>query len=232
MTPDAAVRIVVAALASTIAGAVGAAGAAQADDSVPADPPPVEVPPSPPTDDSLPAADPSTSNPTPPAPPEPTVAPTTTNPPTTSPPVATQPPPAPPKTTQPQSAIATTTTTPNAVPVTVAAMAATAPQSLAATPGNTNVKLTWKAPASNGGATVSKYAVQSYLNGQWTSLAYPTGLGYTVSNLANGTKYSFRIRAYNTAGWSAPSTVVAAVPRTVPSARVHRWPRRATPASS
>jgi Fibronectin type III domain len=231
--------VVVAALASTIAGAVGAAGAAQADDSVAADPPPVEVPPAP-TDESPPGStagetaseptpptpgeDPSTSNPTPPAPPEPTVTPTTTIPPlapepptATEPPVATQPPPAPPKTTQPHDAIATTTT-PGAVPVTVAAMAATAPQSPVATPGNRTIKLTWKAPASNGGATIDKYAVQRFSNGQWTNVAFPTGLGYTVSNLANGTKYSFRIRAHNAAGWSPVSTVVSAVPRTVPSA--------------
>jgi hypothetical protein len=97
-------------------------------------------------------------------------------------------------------------------------MAATAPQSLVATPGNGTVKLTWKAPASNGGATIDKYAVQSYINGQWTNVAYPTGLGCTVSNLANGTQYSFRIRAHNAAGWSLVSTTVSAVPRTVPSA--------------
>ena len=160
-----------------------------------------------------PAEDPSTSNPTPPAPPEPTVAPTTTNPPpapepippTTAPPVATQPPPAPPKTTQPQNAIATTTTTPNAVPVTVAAMAATAPQSLVATPGNATVKLTWKAPASNGGAhdrQVRRAALQQRRGGP-TIASRPASA--TRSHRTNGTKYSFRIAAHNTAGWGPPA---------------------------
>jgi hypothetical protein len=84
-----------------------------------------------------------------------------------------------------------------------------------ATAGNGTVKLTWKAPASNGGATVSKYAVQSYIGGKWTNVAFPTGLGYTVTNLANGTQYSFRIRAYNAAGWSPISTTVNGVPHAV-----------------
>ncbi len=104
----------------------------------------------------------------------------------------------------------------NAVPRTVA----TAPRSPVATPGNTTVKLTWLAPSSNGGATIDKYLIQrsSSSAGPWTSIATSTSLGYTAGGLSNGAHYYFRIAAHNPAGWGTPSSVVTAVPRTVPSA--------------
>jgi hypothetical protein len=104
----------------------------------------------------------------------------------------------------------------NAVPRTVPS----APQSPAATPGNTTVSLTWAAPSSNGGSQLTKYAVQwaTTAAGPWTTVAFPTGTTYTSHFLANGTKLYFRIRAHNAAGWGAASTVVSATPATVPSA--------------
>jgi predicted phage tail protein len=111
----------------------------------------------------------------------------------------------------------------NAVPRTVP----TAPRSPVATPGNARVKLTWLAPSSNGGATVDKYRVQRYYTGVgWKNVAVVATRSYTATGLANGTKYSFRIRAHNAAGYGAFSTAVSAVPRTVPS--VPRSPK-ATP---
>ncbi len=103
----------------------------------------------------------------------------------------------------------------SAVPRTVP----TAPRSPVATPGNATVKLTWARPSSNGGAAINKYAVQRYVPGTgWKSIAFPTKLSYVATSLVNGTKYSFRVRAHNAAGWSPASTVVSAVPRTVPNA--------------
>jgi hypothetical protein len=146
-------------------------------------------------------------------------APTTT---VAPPPSSTTPPPPPPVKggpPTPADAIATTTTVPAAVEPPVAVVAKpSAPTSPVATPSNGSVKLTWKAPTNNGGAAIQKYAVQRYTAQGWTSIAYPTALSYTNTGLTNGTKYSFRILAYNAAGWSAPSTTVVAVPRTVPSA--------------
>ena len=96
-----------------------------------------------------------------------------------------------------------------------------APTSPVATPGNASVKLTWKQPVSNGGATVDKYLVQRYMpGGSWTTIATPTTLSYPAGGLLNGITYSFRIRARNAAGWGPYSTVVNAVPRTVPGAPV------------
>jgi fibronectin type 3 domain-containing protein len=104
----------------------------------------------------------------------------------------------------------------SAVPRTVP----TAPQSPTATPGNATVKLAWLAPSSNGGATIGKYRVQqaSSASGPWTTIATPTVRSSTAGGLANGIRYYFHITAHNAAGWSTPSKVVSAVPRTVPTA--------------
>ena len=101
----------------------------------------------------------------------------------------------------------------------------TAPRSPMATPGNARVKLVWLAPSSNGGAPINKYAVQRSTTGTsgWTTIALPTTRHYTAGGLTNGTKYYFRVRAHNTAGWSPPSKVVNATPRTVPSAPQSLW---------
>ena len=96
----------------------------------------------------------------------------------------------------------------------------TAPRSPAATPGNARVKLTWRRPSSTGGAAINRYAVQrtTSSSGTWTRIAYSTTRRYTAKGLTNGTRYYFRVRAHNAAGWGPYSTVVTAVPRTVPSA--------------
>lgn len=222
--------IAVAALLSSFAGAVGAAGAAHADSTTPAEPTPVEAPVEPITQDAPPGpvdggdvAAPTTTTP-PPVETDPVTTPAPTEPEAPTPPPVETPTTSPqggkpPVTTTP-SAIATVTTTPAAVTTVVAsATASTAPQSLVATPGNQSVKLSWKAPASNGGAPIDKYAVQVYSGAVgWKNIAFPTTLSYTASGLTNGTKYSYRILAHNAAGWSAPSAGVTAVPRTVPSA--------------
>lgn len=90
----------------------------------------------------------------------------------------------------------------------------------AVTPGNGSAALTWKAPSTNGGATIDTYAVQRSTspNGPWTNVAFPKTLSYTAAGLTNGTTYYFRIRAHNAAGWGPASLVVSATPRTVPNA--------------
>ncbi len=94
-------------------------------------------------------------------------------------------------------------------------------RSLGAVPGGSGqVRLTWLAPASNGGAAVTDYVIQRSLNGTGGWVAVSDGVrattGYTVSSLSNGTRYWFRVSARNAAGTGPVSVVVNAVPRTMP----------------
>jgi predicted phage tail protein len=100
--------------------------------------------------------------------------------------------------------------------------APTAPRSPTATPRNAKVRLAWLAPTSNGGAAINKYRVQraASATGPWKTIAKPTVRRYRAGGLANGKRYYFRVAAHNAAGWSTPSKVVSAVPRTVPTAPV------------
>ena len=64
--------------------------------------------------------------------------------------------------------------------------------------GDSKVTLAWNAVS---GAT--KYAVYSYLNGNYSQQAVTTGTSYTVTGLTNGTRYGFLVRAYVNGAWSA-----------------------------
>ena len=98
----------------------------------------------------------------------------------------------------------------------------TAPRSLVAAPTNLSgqVRLTWLAPASNGGAAVTDYIIQRSPNGtSWATIGdgVSTATSYTAFGLINGTRYYFRVFARNAAGTSTASNAVSAIPRTVPS---------------
>ena len=106
---------------------------------------------------------------------------------------------------------ATATVTPATVPG--------LPQSLAATPSDGEVVLTWQAPASNGGSAVTEY---EYRHAEGTSVpdetawqSAGTSLTATVDSLTNGTAYAFEVRAVNAVGDGSAATT-AATPVTVP----------------
>ena len=93
-----------------------------------------------------------------------------------------------------------------------------APTGLSATAGNQQVALSWTAPTSNGGATITDYEYSQNGSATWTSTG-GTATSYTVRNLTNGQSYSFRVRAVNRVGESTASTASSSVtPATVPGA--------------
>src|SRR5438445_4550783 len=96
-----------------------------------------------------------------------------------------------------------------------------APQNLVATPGKTQVALTWSAPASNGGATITGYSVYrgTASNGEdATPIATVGTTSYTDSGLTNGQTYFYKVTAVNSVGGSSQSNEASATPVAIPSA--------------
>tara|TARA_B100000953_G_scaffold146589_1_gene121376 strand:- start:1874 stop:3385 length:1512 start_codon:yes stop_codon:yes gene_type:complete len=95
------------------------------------------------------------------------------------------------------------------------------PTSLSGTAGNAEVSLSWTAPTSNGGASISGYKVESSTNGgsTWSTSIADTGSSSTsavVDGLSNGTAVTFRVSAINVAGTGSASDTEATTPRTRP----------------
>ena len=101
--------------------------------------------------------------------------------------------------------------------------APSAPQSLTATTGNAQVVLTWSAPASNGGASITGYMVYQGTSPNGESLLTTLGnvLTYTSTGLTNSATYYYKVKAVNSASSGALSSEMSATPTapaTVPSA--------------
>jgi hypothetical protein len=91
-----------------------------------------------------------------------------------------------------------------------------APTKVVGKPGRKSVALTWKAPASTGGAPITAYRVEYSTNGKkWTTATVraPLNRTFTVTKLKSGTTYRFRVAAVNAAGTGAYSKVSTARPR-------------------
>jgi len=96
----------------------------------------------------------------------------------------------------------------------VCATAPQVPRSVAATPGNAQLTVTWTAPASDGGTPVRGYTVTTTPGGNTLEVG-PNVRSATVTGLANGTSYTVAVRAVNSVG-SSPTGSAQATPRTVP----------------
>jgi fibronectin type 3 domain-containing protein len=90
-----------------------------------------------------------------------------------------------------------------------------APTGLVATAGNGQASLVWNAAS---GATSYRVKRATVSGGPYTVIASPTTTSYTNTGLTNGTTYYFVVSAVNTAGESANSAQVSAVPKPPPSA--------------
>ncbi len=91
-----------------------------------------------------------------------------------------------------------------------------APANLAATPGDGQVVLSWDAPASNSGITRHEYRYKTgdgSFPSTWTAIANSGAGGaneggVTVTGLANGTAYTFQVRAVDATG-EGPTAEIA-----------------------
>lgn len=92
----------------------------------------------------------------------------------------------------------------------------TAPRTLAADPGDEEVGLTWRPPASDGGADITHYeyryaAASDSLPNSWTVVAGGAGARkVTVDQLTNGTTYRLEVRAVNEEGEGDAAATTAA----------------------
>jgi len=85
----------------------------------------------------------------------------------------------------------------------------TPPTGLTATPGNTQVSLSWTGSA---GATGYHVKRGSTSGGPYTQIAAPTTASYTDTSLTNGTTYYYVVSASNASGESGNSSEVSATP--------------------
>ncbi|GAA1915911.1 hypothetical protein GCM10009815_08810 [Nocardioides marmoribigeumensis] len=101
---------------------------------------------------------------------------------------------------------------------------ASAPQSISASAGDQQVKVTWAAPSSSGTFPVSGYRVRTYSSGgqllRTSALLAASARASTVSGLVNGTAYRVAVRAVTAVGDGAEarSGLVTPVAPVAPSA--------------
>ncbi|MEI8322841.1 MAG: fibronectin type III domain-containing protein, partial [Actinomycetes bacterium] len=97
-----------------------------------------------------------------------------------------------------------------------------APTGLSGTAGDTQVALTWTAPAYAGSSAITDYIVQYSSNSgsTWTTFTdgVSTTTSSTVTGLTNGTSYLFKVSAVNSVGTGSAVTSSAVTPATTPSA--------------
>ena len=86
-----------------------------------------------------------------------------------------------------------------------------------ATAGNLTASIAFKAPSSNGGATITGYTA-SCVTGSTTVTGTATKTPISVTGLTNGSAYSCTVKATNSAGSSVASGAVSVTPLTVPGA--------------
>ncbi len=84
------------------------------------------------------------------------------------------------------------------------------PTGVSATAGDTQVTVSWTAPASDGGSAITGYTVTSS-PGSHTGYSPGAATTVTVTGFTNGTAYTFTVTATNAAGTSAASVASTAV---------------------
>ena len=88
------------------------------------------------------------------------------------------------------------------------------PAGVTATPGDSQLSISWLAPSSDGGAAIDYYLV--YVNGVVRSEHYTTNYA-TVTGLTNDRSYGFTVAAHNSAGLGSQSSTGTATPSQAPT---------------
>lgn len=102
----------------------------------------------------------------------------------------------------PPAPVVVTPGAPHVPPTPPPAIAPSAPSRVSAVPTDASAVVTWAAPMDSGSFAVSTYQVTSSPGGR---ICVTTTTSCTVSGLANGTAYTFTVRALSGAGWGAAS---------------------------
>jgi hypothetical protein len=95
------------------------------------------------------------------------------------------------------------------------------PTSLAATPGNSQITLSWLAPSDTGGISITDYIIEFKNNDtdniwQIFNDGVSGSLSATITGLTNNNSYSFRIKSVNSIGESSYSSTLSATPGATP----------------
>ena len=95
-----------------------------------------------------------------------------------------------------------------------------APTGVSGSPRDSAVSLTWAAPGSDGGSPITGYRITPFIgaNAQTPVLTGNTATGFTVTNLTNGTTYTFKVAAINAVGTGPDSAASPPVTPAVPPA--------------
>ena len=91
---------------------------------------------------------------------------------------------------------------------------------MSGTAGNSQVLLTWTAPTSNGGSSITDYVIEFNDGYEWMTFVdgESTSTSATITGLVNGVGHTFRVSAVNSRGTGSTSTSSSVTPRTTPSA--------------
>ena len=127
----------------------------------------------------------------------------------------------------PAMATPTTTMDPPGVAEATMVQAPTAPTSTKSVAGMASATVSWTAPASNGGASITEYRITAQPGGIATFVP-GTQRSATVTGLVDGTQYTFTVAALNSAGespesarnwgWDTATPGIAPIPAYAPSA--------------
>jgi len=95
------------------------------------------------------------------------------------------------------------------------------PTNLSATPGNSQITLSWLAPSDTGGVSITDYIIEFKNNDtdniwQIFNDGVSSSLSAIITGLTNNNSYSFRIKSVNSIGESAYSSTISATPGASP----------------